>query len=315
MECPNCGYKNILGDPACKNCGEPLEPIGGGGFIGQKLSRPIGIELEGGAFEIILNDDMSLPTDPTTSLFHTSKADQRSVVMPIYEGDNPVAKKNQYLGSVEGDLPSGLPIKTDVNVTLQADINGTLKVNADVPSRPDVKIEATLNWKDTPQKPEVEGSVGDDSAPQDWKNEAMMVRFMGAAVREEGRNILVAAMYNPIVQLAEQLELAIQINDEPNGRKIMAQLKPLVERMIFVTVALGKIIKQDPELARKIGRDKAEQLASVLNCLDVAHQAGRGDEYLQIAKNELEGLINEILPNLGGGNLTNLLQKSSSIGK
>jgi hypothetical protein len=231
---------------------------------------------------------------------------------------------------VEGDLPPGLPIKTDVHVTLQADINGTLKVTADVPSSSDVKIHAVLNWKETTgngQSIPMDGrsTAMDDRRSTDngnevesgstWKDDAMMVRFMAAAVREEGRNIMPPNLYDPIVQLGDQLEMALQVDDEVNGRRIMGQLSPMVENLIFVNVTLAKIIKQDPELPRKIGMQKAEQLAKALNRLDQLRQMSRGDEYVQVYKTELEGLINEIMGVLssgGSGGFTDLLGKASS---
>jgi hypothetical protein len=229
---------------------------------------------------------------------------------------------------VEGELPAGLPEKTDVHVTLQADIDGTLKVTADVPSRPDVQIHAVLNWKGSPvsARPgpgdgEYQSSdwgsqddMGSREIPSGWQNEAMMVRFMAAAVREEGRNIMPPNEYNIINQLGDQLEIALQNDDEQKGRRIMATLQPQIENLIFVNIGFAKLFKQDPELPRKIGMQKAEQLAKALNRLEQYRQSGQVEEYMRVYRTEFEALFAEILESItstGSGGFSDLLGKRS----
>ena len=315
QECPECGAMNVVGSSVCKSCGQELEKMKG--ELMQKLSKPIGIELDGGALEIILNDDMFLPTEPVTSALHTTKADQRRVVMPVYEGDNPVAKENQYLGRVEGELPPGLPIKTDVNVSIQADIDGTLQVTADVPSVPGVKIQAVLNWKEASADPVSSGTATDGAAPS-WQKDGENLRFTAILVCNEGRNLMSSQSIELISQLNQQLELALKIADEANALRIMEQLRPLVQN-IFFDVGLAKLVKKDPELPRKIGMQKAEQLAKVLNRLDHLQQTSQGEEYIRVYRAELEDFFNEIWATIskdgGSGDLLGKVSSGTNWGK
>ena len=142
LECPKCSTLNSTDSTICKTCGVQL--LLDNSEFTQKLAKTIGIEGVGGELNIILTDDMSLPTAARAFAIQTTKVDQQLMRVSVFEGNNPLARQNHWLGIIEVKLPPGLPDKTLVNCTIQADKEGTIQVTANLPSIPDLKIQAVL---------------------------------------------------------------------------------------------------------------------------------------------------------------------------
>mmetsp|Transcript_24259 Transcript_24259/g.55420 ORF Transcript_24259/g.55420 Transcript_24259/m.55420 type:complete len:737 (-) Transcript_24259:278-2488(-) len=90
----------------------------------------LGIELEGGSMAVIIERNTMLPAKKVKT-YTTVYEGQASVYIPIFEGERPIARKNNRLGSL---LLSGIPMAPagipQIDVTFKIDSNGILQVTA-----------------------------------------------------------------------------------------------------------------------------------------------------------------------------------------
>lgn len=90
----------------------------------------LGIETMGGVFTKLVEANTTIPTSKS-EVFSTSQDGQTSVQIHVLQGERSMAKDNKSLGKfnleVPGSLPRGVP---QINVTIDIDANGILKVSA-----------------------------------------------------------------------------------------------------------------------------------------------------------------------------------------
>ena len=104
--------------------------IGGPGLIIDAIPLTLGIETTGGVFTEIIRRQTSIPTRKS-QVFSTTHDNQDRVMIQVYEGERPLTKDNNFLGSFElsGILPAprGVP---QIEVEFAIDRNGILTVAA-----------------------------------------------------------------------------------------------------------------------------------------------------------------------------------------
>jgi molecular chaperone DnaK len=90
----------------------------------------LGIETMGGVFTKLVEANTTIPTSKS-EVFSTSQDGQTTVQIHVLQGERSMAKDNKSLGKfnleVPGSLPRGVP---QINVTIDIDANGILKVSA-----------------------------------------------------------------------------------------------------------------------------------------------------------------------------------------
>jgi molecular chaperone DnaK len=114
------------------------------------LPMSIGVGLPGGRFKKIIERNTSLPHKRSYSLW-TSRDDQTTLEIPIFQGESDRAEKNEYLGTlVVPDLPRGArgTVVFDIQFVLSAESILTVTAEQRGTAR---TVSATFSTQETPE--------------------------------------------------------------------------------------------------------------------------------------------------------------------
>ncbi|XP_015942837.1 heat shock 70 kDa protein [Arachis duranensis] len=113
------------------------------------LPLSLGIEASGGAMSVLIPKNTMIPTKKER-VFYPSYEDQSSVMIKVFEGEEPKTKDNVFLGKLELQAPRGT---SQINVCFDINIDGILEVTAeDKSSR--VKKTIKINHRNGRLRPE-----------------------------------------------------------------------------------------------------------------------------------------------------------------
>jgi molecular chaperone DnaK len=113
------------------------------------LPMSIGVGLPGGRFKKIIDRNTSLPHKRSYSIW-TSRDDQEVLEIPVFQGENDRAEKNEYLGTLMvPDLPRGArgTVVFDVQFSLSAESILTVTAEQRGTAR---MVSATFSTQETP---------------------------------------------------------------------------------------------------------------------------------------------------------------------
>jgi len=124
IKCPRCGDIHDREEIVYPKTGKPLA-----GSDMQRIAKPYGIEVEGGKFVIIVPKDTRYPTsEPIFKEFRTADDAQELSVIPIYQGFDEIAEKNERQAEIWIQISPEAPRGTPFDIGFSIDENGTLKV-------------------------------------------------------------------------------------------------------------------------------------------------------------------------------------------
>jgi hypothetical protein len=126
IECPKCKTINPSSASVCINeqCKESLS----GDLIYGITGMHIGIQTEGDIFRVIIPKGSSYPTfEPIVETFHTPVANMRRIKVPVYQGENEIASKNDKMLTVWLEVPENVPADIPVDVSFKLDENMILE--------------------------------------------------------------------------------------------------------------------------------------------------------------------------------------------
>lgn len=166
VKCPHCQGLHAKGEVVCERTGKPLV-----GEPGGVTPKPYGIEIEGGKFEIIVPKSTRFPTsEPIFREFRTVVDAQERIVIPVYQGFDEVASKNELQAEIvlpeQGPFEEAkrVPKGTPLDIGFGIDQNGTLEIR--------VKGKGALSWLNLAKVlrpwdvgPHVGPTTGDTVAP------------------------------------------------------------------------------------------------------------------------------------------------------
>lgn len=91
----------------------------------------LGIEYRGGLMHTLVQRNSTIPLKVTCNRFSTATDNQKSVRVKIFEGERKFVRDNKLLGKFSlTNLPPAPARKLKIEVTLEIDVNGILKVSA-----------------------------------------------------------------------------------------------------------------------------------------------------------------------------------------
>jgi len=122
----------------------------GGIVLMDVLPMSIGVGMPGGRFKKIVERNTPLPHRKTHSVW-TSQDQQKMLEIPIFQGDQPKAQDNEYLGTlVVADLPPGTRGNVVFDVIFSITAESLLTVTAE--ERGTARsVTATFSTQDTPE--------------------------------------------------------------------------------------------------------------------------------------------------------------------
>jgi molecular chaperone DnaK (HSP70) len=298
----------------CQHCGEDLAPWGSGIIsVGQRTPKPLGIRTVGDKMEVVVEKNTLFPTDkPIPRQFRTARPNQDYVRVPVYEGFDPVASQNEYIGQAEGTLPPNLPEDTAVTVTFSIDSDGILYVGAFVTDRPEPKIEATMDWMNRPTEAAGGGAPPPLQTPAGltWREEAQGMLGMLAMTIDKGRQYLDEKMLNRLRALGSALQETLMMGNESLARTKIAEAGQVLQETGFVQVLVMAEAMSNADI---VPAEQRRQLSALLQRARQAIAAGNVFQ-LKTTLEELTGLMTEILESidLPQKDLEDLLRASSS---
>lgn len=143
----------------------PLANINSGVFGVTPFS--LGVEFKGGSFFCMIPKNTSIPVKFTTDRFSSSRPDQKSLTIKVYEGDDEKVANNKFLGFLKmSTLADNLLGKVKVEVTFEINSEGVLTVSggngaAETQSKLVVSINQVDRKKFTPVEKTKEESNSD----------------------------------------------------------------------------------------------------------------------------------------------------------
>ncbi|GAB1221145.1 hypothetical protein ENUP19_0067G0008 [Entamoeba nuttalli] len=127
--------------------------------IGNKIvydivPTPIGIEVKGGIFEILIKDGETLPTNGITKRYSTTKLNQSSAKFNIYRGFSAYVNspEMEFITTLRIDgIPSGKAGEQSFEFTIQINQNGVMELSASVVGsdvKGDLRVDVDLSKKE-----------------------------------------------------------------------------------------------------------------------------------------------------------------------
>lgn len=150
------------------------------------LPMAIGVGVPGGRFRPIIERNSALPTKKD-HVHATTRDDQHELEVTVFQGDNPYAQDNEYLGTVKlSDLPKGPKGSVIVKLSFEVTNECLLKVTAREQST-GKEVSVVLSTRDTPA--EVKKKLEEDGAPESKPaTEAVAVPSAGAVRSAEKKS-------------------------------------------------------------------------------------------------------------------------------
>jgi molecular chaperone DnaK len=279
--CTECGHTNPLDAEQCASCGAPFKEID----IGGKTPQAIGIEVEGGRYEIIMPKNFPFPSVvPCERRFRTARAAQMVIYVPVFQGEmSGDAHRNQFLGAGDIQLSTQVPRGTPVEVSISMDRDGVLSGSAivrvgespivhtfSIDPRYGDKVMPVIDRDDDDE--DIGGGAGGSSradAHPPWKGELIYHLVLGQTLLNRFAWFMGDDMVKEMRAMVEAAEAADDANDEGKATEANARFRTWFEShsaysLLAYADAISRNSELDPEIAGAIG-DKINTIAKMVS--------------------------------------------------
>lgn len=309
VECPQCRTLNVEDARECMNCKTALasaRSVGGIG-LGEVTARSLGISAVGkdgkpGYFSVIIPKGTQYPlARPQEKIFYVTS--ENLVRVPVYEGDDPIAARNERQGEIEYNLPQAVPPNTQATVSFNYDKDRVLTVGIRIHGYPDLKTDKVL----TRNRSLGESDLQDDKWRQDLEGTTNTAEYFleqyqdylepgtVAKVRDDVQRARRAfAEGNKVVgvQITEALRMAIL------GSGIASQMF-LAERVMEgeppqVTQRMQQAIRELKDARRRKDQRREQEIAMALQMAVVRIVQERAGQPA-VESRDYDGLLRESL--------------------
>ena len=143
VKCPHCNELHAKYEVVCPTTGKSLV-----GAPESVTAKPIGIGVEGDRFEIVVPKGTRYPaTEPISVEFKTVSDFQDWIIIPIYQGSEPTATRNELQGEIV--IPENGPIPQDKRVPKGAAVDVGFQINEAGTLTIQVSGKGDLKWLKT----------------------------------------------------------------------------------------------------------------------------------------------------------------------
>jgi molecular chaperone DnaK (HSP70) len=256
LECPDCKKENEDTAAECRHCGHSLASARSMGDISVEVTAmSLGIAAVRGT-----QSDVFAPIIPKGTVYPLREPMKRRfqaisgrrIVVPVYEGDHPVASRNNRQGVVEYDLPQEIESNAQVEVSFNLDRHRQLTVTITVPGTGLLKTETLL--RDRPLATPPSAGTGETPA-ETWQDELADTIEFSRRFLTHYRTYMDTAEGTKLQRDLERAQQVIASHDEAEGRRMNRLLQMDVINSGTATqlfLADGATRGASPEEARKI---------------------------------------------------------------
>jgi len=204
------------------------------------VPKSIGVEVKGGIFEPIVIKNTTIPTK-RKKIYTTSKHNQETVEINVYEGENQIATENELLGNfVLRGIPKAEAGTPRIEVELEIDSSGILNVSAketETGAEKTIQIDRdkTVDKSDVDEMKEKSKQYEESAVDQ---KERINARREANDMIAKAKKLLASEDID--MSPSEAIELEEQINA---ANDILQQDTPYTEEINKSTKEIGYIVK------------------------------------------------------------------------
>ncbi len=280
IECPNpdCEAENTEDAMTCGRCGHSLvgARVRGDVSVGAVTAKSLGISVvRDGApdtYAVIIPKGTPYPLHrPMERTFYTTA--ENIIKVPVYEGEETLATKNDLQGVIEYPLPEDIPVGTPVSVRFDYDQDRVLKVTVWVHGRSDLKKEQTLA-RDRPRA----AFEKEDEAEEEWRE--MLEGTINASrhFQSQYSRYLDPGTASKMEADIQRAERAFAEGNKIEGSRVVNAL----HRTIMGSGVASQLFIAERAMDG-LGPEAATLLREAVRKLRTAHEAGDGEEVERIS--------------------------------
>jgi molecular chaperone DnaK len=290
IECPECRTVNDEEAAECVKCGASLAAARSVGdtSLTEVTTRSLGIAAVRGkkadVFVPIIPKGTPYPLrEPRKAIFFPTSG--RFIRVPVYEGDDPVASRNEEQGVIEYELPEEIDVSTPVEVSFNYDRNRQLTVTIWVQGTNLIKTE-TLR-RDRPRTARPVAPVEEEE--EFWQPELdHLISFIQGFLERYGQ-YMEANQRQRVEDDIKHAQQLLFFPDEVEGRRMVKML----QRHVFNSGLASQIFlaehmmdRAEPDVSRRIGE--------AINEIRKAHTSGDMVR-VQAITNALRPLVAQVM--------------------
>jgi molecular chaperone DnaK len=185
--------------------------------------------------------------------------DEHKIVVPVYEGDEPIASRNTEVGVIEYQLPQDTSATTQVEVSINYDRNRQVTVTIAIPGTTFRRTETLALRHDIPRSAPPPRPI-EEEGTGDWQDELNRVSDFTTRFLENYEQYMEPVQSAKVRRALDNAKRLLVYPDEGEGRRLIHTL----EKEVFNAGLATQLFLADratdgapPEIAKKINHAAA----------------------------------------------------------